>query len=149
MCDGTVNISTDKLFEYTTARIDREVDTSRARITRMLYVSGFLLSALALVAELGENDPISLALLIACPCAGSALSLSSFFALQASQTQRNEIKKFWERQDCSADYPPFYASQKTSNLARRCMKAVPIVFFLIWISILITVVLDAFPTSAT
>lgn len=149
MSDETVKTSNDKLFEYTTARIDREVDTSRARITRMLYVSGFLFSALALVAELGDNNPISLVLMFTCPLAGSVISFSSFFALRASQVQRNEIKKFWEGQENYLDYPPFYAPTKTSNLARRCLQAVPIAMFLIWALILIAVVLQALSTSST
>jgi len=139
----------DKLYEYTTARLDREVDTSRARITRMLVVSGFLFSALALVAELGEENPISFVLLFACPLAGAVISFSSVFALQASQAQRTQIKKDWEKHEGWQRYPRFYAVEGISDLARRCTHAVPIVIFLIWASILISVVVHAFSASAT
>lgn len=147
MSDGTRK-ACDKLFEYTTARIDREVDTSRARITRMLVVSGFLFSALALVAELGESNIISRVLLFACPLAGAVISLSSVFALKASQKQRDQIKKDWERHEGWEDYPRFYAAKGTSNLARYCTNAVPIVICVIWVSILIAAVFHAFSASA-
>jgi hypothetical protein len=147
MSDETITKkSSDKLYEYTTARLDREVDTSRARITRMLYVSGFLFSALALVAELGLSNPVSIVLLFACPLAGAVISFSSIFALQASQAQRDQIKEDWEEHEGSENYPKFYAKKKISRLARLCIKAVPVVFCLIWTSILIAVVIHACAT---
>jgi hypothetical protein len=114
----------------------------------MLVVSGFLFSALALVAELGEKNPISLVLLFACPLAGAVISLSSVFALQASQTQRTQIKNDWEKHEGWERYPRFYAEKGTSDLARRCAHAVPIVIFLIRELILIAVVVHAFSASA-
>lgn len=147
MSDGTRKAS-DKLYEYTTARIDREVDTSRARLTRMLIVSGFLFSALALVAELGESNIVSRVLLFACPFAGAVLSLSSIFALNASQLQRDQIKVDWEDHEGWDDYPRFYAAKGISDRARRCINAVPWVFFLIWAAILLAVVVHALSAGA-
>lgn len=125
-------VSNDKLFDCTTARLDREVDTSRARMTRTLYVNGFLFSALALIAKLEETHLLSFVLLLVCPIAGAIICHSSIKALQASQDQRDKIKEFWDKQDIKSFYPPFYADKGTSAIPRRSTHVVIEVLRALW-----------------
>ena len=109
-------VSHDNLFLYTSARMDREVDTARARMTRMLYVNGFLFSVLALIEELATSFPtFTQTLLFAIPFAGAIISISSYFSLRASQGQRDAIKVFWEGQEFTDKYPPFFAGPKKES----------------------------------
>ena len=56
-------VATKDLFELTFNAMAREVDTSRARVTRFMTFNGFLIAALALLEKLDQSDPLRILLL--------------------------------------------------------------------------------------
>ena len=57
-------IDIEKLYEHYVARIVKELETSRARISRFFLFNGILLSGIALFGDLDKNDPLIWLLLL-------------------------------------------------------------------------------------
>lgn len=125
-------------YEYLSKQIEREDGLVNTRMTWLLTSQGFLFAALALIAKKGDvREDLYSFLTIIFPVTGIVLSIVAFLGVHAANLALRDLKKHWNNFKDDEIFVRPFGNQTMKTFGDFPSTLLPILLFLIWVSILI------------